>query len=155
MQRKIVGYAQDTSAWYALLECGHRQPARQSTPLIEHAWLASAEERAGHLGQALECTSCERFEWQENFIAYKRTPEFTTTIPAGLLKDHSTKAGVWARIVILAGRLRYRVEAFDASFELTPEQPGVVVPEVLHFIAPLGEVRFFVEFYRQSDATNA
>jgi tellurite resistance-related uncharacterized protein len=29
-------------------------------------------------------------------VAYKKTPEFTElTLPAGLLKDHQTKEGVW------------------------------------------------------------
>ena len=35
---------------------------------------------------------------------YRRTPEFTeSTIPAGLLKGHTTKPGVWAMIHVLEG----------------------------------------------------
>lgn len=41
---------------------------------------------------------------------YKRTDNFSEkTIPAGLLKSHNTKAGVWGKIVILKGELRYRI----------------------------------------------
>ena len=50
--------------------------------------------------------------------------------------------------MILEGALRYQVDALGASFELTPELPGIVVPEVLHHVAPVGAVRFYVEFYR-------
>ena len=38
--------------------------------------------------------------------------EFSTaTIPAGLLKDHTLKAGTWAQIVVLSGQLRYTIAA--------------------------------------------
>ena len=77
-----------------------------------------------------------------------RTPEFTQdTVPAGLLRDHSTKRGVWARIVVLEGGLRYTVDGLKVSFDLSPEASGVVVPDLVHRVAPLGDVRFYVEFF--------
>ena len=82
--------------------------------------------------------------------AYKRTPEFThDTIPAGLLKSHSTKAGVWGNIVVVDGRLRYRIlEPVLEEFELDPGSAGVVEPTIKHEVEPLGPVRFYVEFFR-------
>ena len=81
---------------------------------------------------------------------YKQTPEFTQdTVPAGLLAAHQTKAGTWGRIVVLAGRLEYRI--LEPALEvilLDPDTPGIVEPTVLHEVAPVGEVRFRVEFYR-------
>jgi len=84
--------------------------------------------------------------------AYKRTGTFTeTSVPAGLLKDHSTKEGTWGLIHVVAGRLRYRVtdarrELLDAV--LSPDlPPGVVEPTILHHVEPLGAVQFYVEFY--------
>ena len=63
--------------------------------------------------------------------------------------SHRTKPGTWARIVVLEGRLRYRVlERHVLDIELSPEVPGIVEPDVLHKIEPVGEVRFFIEFYR-------
>jgi tellurite methyltransferase len=152
MQRPITGYGKDeVGDWFATLDCGHRQHVRHQPPFVEREWITTGGGRASHLGEPLNCVRCERFEWPDDFVAYKRTPEFTAaTIPKGLLKDHSTKKGVWARIVILEGRLHYRIDAFDASFELDPEHQGIVVPEVLHYIAPLGEVRFYVEFHHQA-----
>jgi tellurite resistance-related uncharacterized protein len=82
--------------------------------------------------------------------SYKQTPEFNKdTIPKGLLKAHSTKAGTWGKIVVLEGRLRYRIlEPEVYEVELSPERFGVVEPTVLHEVEPLSEVRFYVEFYR-------
>ena len=82
-------------------------------------------------------------------LPYKRTPEFDeTSVPAGLRREHSTKAGVWAKIVVVDGRLRYCVDALNADVELSRDRAGIVVPEVLHHVEPLGAVRFYVEFYR-------
>ncbi|MDJ0684828.1 MAG: DUF1971 domain-containing protein [Alphaproteobacteria bacterium] len=81
--------------------------------------------------------------------AYKRTPDFTeATVPAGLTKDHSTKAGVWAVISVLSGRLRLEISSEDTDVDLAPDQPGVVAPEAAHRVTPLGPVRFYVTFYR-------
>lgn len=90
----------------------------------------------------------------KNLVAYKQTPTFTeTTVPAGLLKDHTTKAGTWGRIVVLRGRLRYRILAPELEeVMLTPELNGVVEPLVPHEVLPEGEVEFYVEFHRAPDA---
>ena len=80
---------------------------------------------------------------------YKRTPEFSEgTIPVGLLKEHSTRAGVWGVITIVSGTLRYVVPETGLDVILEPDKPGIVVPQQVHFIAPRGPVRFFVEFWR-------
>lgn len=82
--------------------------------------------------------------------AYKQTPEFSQdTIPAGLLKAHSTKEGTWGEIHILEGELLYTIlEPQREEFVLTTERFGVVEPTVLHDVQPLGAVRFYVEFFR-------
>lgn len=84
---------------------------------------------------------------------YRRTDDFTeATVPAGLLKAHTTKTGTWALIHVLEGQLAYRiVDPRRAASEtiLTPEAaPGVVEPTILHEVQPLGPVRFYVEFHR-------
>jgi tellurite resistance-related uncharacterized protein len=79
---------------------------------------------------------------------YKRTPNFTKdTVPAGLLKDHSTAKGVWALIQIENGTLEYTIGE-DEVHTLSPGTNGVVEPTVTHHIRPTGAVSFFVEFYR-------
>jgi tellurite resistance-related uncharacterized protein len=81
---------------------------------------------------------------------YRRTPTFQTgTVPAGLLADHATKHGVWARVVVLEGTLPFRfLEPEEAPVLLTPERPGIVEPARRHRVEPGPEVRFYVEFHR-------
>ncbi len=84
-------------------------------------------------------------------MPYKRTSEFAEhSVPAGLLNNHSTKRGVWGVIHVLAGQLRYVVDPpLACELVLDSAKPGIVVPEVLHRVAPEGTVRFFVEFHHK------
>lgn len=81
---------------------------------------------------------------------YRKTPTFDeATVPAGLLKAHQTRAGVWGRIVVLEGTLTYRIlEPVTEEHTLTPELSGIVEPQVHHEVQATGKVRFFVEFHR-------
>ena len=84
---------------------------------------------------------------------YRRTDVFTEhTVPAGLLRAHTTKAGVWGVIHVLAGRLAYRIvddRRSPSERVLSPNAPpGIVEPTILHEVEPLGPVQFFVEFHR-------
>jgi tellurite resistance-related uncharacterized protein len=84
--------------------------------------------------------------------AYKRTPTFDQdSLPAGLRREHRTKAGVWALIHVIEGSLRYRILDPPSEQILTVGTPGVVRPEQPHEVAPIGAIRMYVEFY--SDRT--
>ena len=81
--------------------------------------------------------------------AYRRTPVFTeTSVPAGLLKDHETKPGVWGVIHVVSGRLRYSIPSRRESVTLSPDRPGIVEQTVPHHVTRLGPVSFYVEFWR-------
>jgi len=85
---------------------------------------------------------------------YRRTDLFNErTVPPGLLKAHSTKAGVWALIHVIDGSLLYRVDdprRPASATVLTPvSPPGLVEPTIVHFVEPQERVRFYVEFYRR------
>lgn len=85
----------------------------------------------------------------QHVVSYKRTPEFSElTIPQGLLKDHQTKADVWAKIVVLSGHLLYTIQEPFEEITLDMNNFGVVEPTVLHQVKPIGSVRFYVEFYQ-------
>ena len=81
---------------------------------------------------------------------YAKSPEFTEqSIPEALRTSHRTGEGIWGKIVILEGRLRYRIlEPEMREMELFPDTPGIVVPEIAHEVEAMGKVRFHVEFYR-------
>ncbi|QLF93225.1 DUF1971 domain-containing protein [Pseudomonas sp. ABC1] len=84
----------------------------------------------------------------EDVRAYRRTADFDEqSLPAALRKDHATKPGVWALIHVLEGELRYCVADWGLDVVLVPGQPGIVAPQVLHFVEPRGAVRLFVEFH--------
>lgn len=79
--------------------------------------------------------------------AYRRTREFTAqTVPAGLLRDHRTKEGVWGRIVVLAGAVTYHLRG--ETHHLEPGVDGVVEPAVTHHVTPGPDTVFYVEFLR-------
>ncbi len=89
-------------------------------------------------------------ELPEDVEVYKKTPIFNQlTVPAGLLKTHTTKAGTWGRIRVNKGKLLYIIESSpQQEIELNVSKYGVVEPQVPHYIKPLGEVEFFVEFLK-------
>lgn len=79
---------------------------------------------------------------------YKSTPVFDeTTLPAGLRREHRTKAGSWGVIRVLEGRLRYQVLDPVSEVILEPGRPGLILPEQPHLVEPLGPIRMQVEFY--------
>jgi len=79
---------------------------------------------------------------------YRRTPDFdASSVPAGLLRSHTTKAGVWGRICVLEGELVYRIlEPEIEERVLAPGIDGVVEPGVPHEVVLREGARFFVEF---------
>lgn len=153
MERPITGFGVDSEGDpIAILSCGHPQHVRHNPPFINRTWVTTEQGRQEMLGQTLHCVRCDKFEMPNNFIAYKRTFVFTEeSVPAALKKDHSTKTGVWAKINVEEGRLRYRVPLLGEEMDLSQNKIGIVVPEVLHSVEPLGKVRFFVEFYKAPD----
>ena len=84
----------------------------------------------------------------DGLTAYKRTPTFDQdSLPAGLRREHRTKAGVWALIHVVDGNLRYRILDPPSEEILTAGTTGVVTPEQPHEVEPLGLMHMFVEFF--------
>lgn len=95
----------------------------------------------------------------EDVVKYSQIPKgkvFTaTTIPKGLLKDHTTKVGTWGVINVFKGRLKYEITEDPAkilAFELSADRKGIVEPQIHHHVSPLSnDVEFVVEFYRKPE----
>ena len=87
----------------------------------------------------------------DNLVAYRRTPIFDQdSLPAALRRRHTTKDDVWGLIVVLEGRLLYRLLEPRSERILDPQTPGVIKPGQAHEVEPVGAVSFFVEFYGEA-----
>lgn len=151
MKRAILGFHRDQQDdWVADLDCGHGQHVRHRPPFVNRPWVECETTRTEMLGVELDCVRCDRMEWPENFVAYRRTPEFDeATLPPGFGKEHTTKPGVWGRIHVVSGALRYHVgEPVDHAIPVAAPATAVIVPGMPHRVEALGPVRFFVEFWR-------
>jgi hypothetical protein len=81
--------------------------------------------------------------------AYKRTRTFTQdTVPTGLLAAHTTKPGVWGRVVVEEGAVTLVFEADGRRVPCAPGSPGDIPPALPHHLEIDGPVRLFVEFRR-------
>ncbi len=79
---------------------------------------------------------------------YRTTPLFDQhSLPAALRRDHSTKAGVWGLVRVKEGRLRLIYDDGTQERLLEPGVAGLLLPEQVHRVEPLGPVRMRVEFY--------
>jgi tellurite resistance-related uncharacterized protein len=79
---------------------------------------------------------------------YKATAVFDeVALPAGLRREHRTKAGSWGVIRVLEGRVRYQVLDPNSEVILEPGRPGLILPEQPHLVEPLGPIQMQVEFY--------
>jgi tellurite resistance-related uncharacterized protein len=85
-----------------------------------------------------------------NITSYKKTPEFDeSSIPKGLLKAHQTKEGVWGKIIIVEGRLEYKINEPETEIVILDKNKyGVIEPTIFHEVKAIGEVIFYVEFYK-------
>lgn len=81
-------------------------------------------------------------------LPYRSTPVFNQdTLPAALRARHDTKAGVWAVIRVFEGELRLTYLEPPSEIVLTPDQPGLILPQQPHFVTPTGPMKMQVDFY--------
>jgi len=135
--------------WIARLDCGHRRHIRHHPPLADYPWIVDAAGRAARVGAEIECERCRRGEVPDGAAPYRTTDEFDeTTLPAGLRRDHTTRAGVWGRVEVLAGQLRFVMPALAVDRVIEAGGHAIIPPELPHLVEPLGPVRMRVVFLR-------
>ncbi len=152
MERPITGYHQDEFGdWVAELDCGHGQHVRHKPPFFNRPWVVTEAGRRDKLGFKLNCVRCDRLEMPADMTCFKRTSAFDeNTVPAGLLKQHTTRRGSWGRIVVTTGEVGYRInDPLNQYHHLSPDVPGLIPPEVPHHLEIIAPVNLYVEFYRQ------
>jgi len=82
---------------------------------------------------------------------YKHTPWFfKETTPKALLRDHSTKAGVWGMIEVRSGSVLYEEGGNDMVLGVGEHQ--VISPQVAHHVTPSDDCEFRVVFLREASA---
>lgn len=139
--------------WVATLACGHTQHVRHAPPREVRPWVTTEEGRAAKIGAELPCPFCLMPKLPEDVVEYKRTSAFDpSTVPAGLLKSHTTKGGTWGEIVVEAGHVVYVLEdRGGASVVLREGVNGIIAPEAPHHVDPRPGSRFFVRFLRAGE----
>ncbi len=81
---------------------------------------------------------------------YRSTPVFDeATLPAALRREHRTKPGVWGVVRVLEGELKLSYLDPPKALILSPDSPGLLLPDQPHFVEPIGTMRMRVEFYDQ------
>jgi tellurite resistance-related uncharacterized protein len=159
MQRAMRGFHQDAEGhWVAELSCGHSQHVRHQPPFTLRPWVVTAEGRAARLGESLDCPACDRREMPAGHAAYRRTGAFTQeSVPRALLVQHDTKAGVWGLLHVARGALEFvEPEGGDELHQvINAGQHAIIRPEVEHRVALLGEVEFYVEFWRAASSSSS
>ena len=79
----------------------------------------------------------------------RTTDTFTDeSVPAGLRRAHRVAAGVWGRLVVLAGAVTYVEEGSGLDRTLGPGDAQVIAPDTAHHVEPAAGARFHVEFHR-------
>ncbi len=83
----------------------------------------------------------------------RTTPEYDEgTVPTGLLAAHRVASGVWGRLVVRTGALRFVFEEGpDEGRVVEAGETQTIPPDVSHHIVTIGPVRFAVEFHRGDD----
>lgn len=89
-------------------------------------------------------------ELPNNITEISRTASFTNdTVPAGLLRDHTTKDGVWGKLVVESGTVHYSVTDPDelGEYQINAGNFGVIVPQQKHHVELMtDDTVFHVEF---------
>jgi tellurite methyltransferase len=152
VNRAIVAFREDDAgAWVADLSCLHAQHVRHQPPFRLAPWVLDDAERAARVGSPLDCPLCDRAELPDGLHVARTTEVWDEhTMPAALRRAHRVATGVWGRLRVERGRLRFRAETRPPlDVVVTPDAAQAIPPEVEHHVEPLGEVRFSIEFLRR------
>jgi tellurite resistance-related uncharacterized protein len=112
------------------------------------AWVQEAEGRRARLGTVLGCPHCDRAELPDGLLLIRSSREWDDqTMPTSLLRSHRIARGMWGRIVVRHGHLRF-VARTDPELDvvLGPDATQAIPPEVEHEVRPLGPVSFSIDF---------
>lgn len=149
-RRILAVHEESADTCVVALDCGHRRHVRDRPPFERHPWVRDADARAARVGQSIECGRCDALERPTTAQRYREgTPWTDATLPAGLRKAHSLKAGVWGELVVLAGTARLRFDPpFARTLQLAAGDVASIPPELTHELVLGADALVRVDFYR-------
>ncbi len=82
-------------------------------------------------------------------LEHRRTTDVfdQASVPSGLLRSHRLAPGVWGRLVVHEGAVRFRHEDGGEPLLVSAGDWVVIEPERPHRLELLGPVRLAVEFH--------
>ncbi|MEX1366886.1 MAG: DUF3565 domain-containing protein [Nannocystaceae bacterium] len=146
--RRMVGVARDDGATVVVsLDCGHQRHVRHRPPLHEHPWVVDDAQCRERIGGQLECFACGQRRLPEHARVHRSTRVFDEhDVPRALRSEHTTKDGVWGRLVVEQGELVVEfAPPLSARVPGRPQTPVIIPPSVVHRVVLAGPVRFRVE----------
>ena len=152
VKRTITGFRRDDAGdWVAELSCWHSQHVRHDPPFRTAPWVLDDLGRAERVGAALDCPLCDRAELPEALRVVRTAGVWDErTMPAGLRRAHRLGDGVWGRLRMQHGRLRFRART-EPALDLVIGAGGTqaIPPGVEHDVEPQGSVGFSLEFLQR------
>jgi len=87
----------------------------------------------------------------DHVTKYGETAVFDAqSVPSKLTNAHDTKAGVWGKLCVLSGSIRYVIDSDDRkSIVVNANEYAIITPQQPHHVEIIGPVDFKVEFYRE------
>ncbi len=134
----------------ALLECNHRQHVRHRPPFRSAPWVLEAAERDQRIGATLDCPLCDRCEIPDGLVVVRTTATWDAhSMPEALRRAHRVATGVWGRLRVEAGSLRFIARTDPITDVLVHEDHSQgIPPDVEHHVEPQGATRFAIDFLR-------
>ncbi len=81
---------------------------------------------------------------------YSSSPVFTEeTLPDALKRKHCTKRGVWGVVRVTKGEVMLQFEDGTEEQLLSPGRFGLLLPDQLHWVSPMGKCIMQIDFYRE------
>lgn len=151
MQRTITGFERESaSAIVVRMVCGHRRHVRHRPPLEDHAWVLDDASVRGRVSADIECGRCANLEAPTGLEPYHRTPIFgRDDIPAGLRREHRTKAGVWGRLAVEQGWATLQFATLDGRTTRAEAGESIAIPpDLTHVLVTSDDVKLYIEFAR-------
>ena len=131
-----------------MLDCHHRQHIRHQPPFRLAAWTLDDDERARRVGTPWSCPLCDRCELPDGLVVVRTTATWDEhTVPPALLAAHRVASGVWGRLRVAAGAVRFVAET-DPVTDVVVVAPGqqAIPPDVRHLVEPRPGTRLAVDF---------